>query len=68
MLPSRTRGGLVQGGWAPRCTCLGVQSYPFSGNLLKGGLGAPQTPPFLQQNLTSVHRPEIGFYASRHPF
>ena len=25
----------------------GVQSYPFSGNLLKGGLGAPRTPPFL---------------------
>ena len=26
---------------------LGVQSYPFVGNLLKGGLAAPQTPPFL---------------------
>ena len=25
---------------------LGVQSYPFSGNLLKGGMAAPRTPPF----------------------
>ena len=47
---------------------LGVQSYPFSGNLLKGGLGGTtNTPFFLQQNLRPVHGGKIGLYASQHP-